>query len=163
MYRSLKKEDYSQGYGDYNLNYYRIPKYRRNTKDNSNVRLNQETYKYIQAKNKEENLMNNIKNTPDERYLKRKTPSLFPTPKINRTFVENYRYKANKSYSINNGEEDSPYVSIGSNNSHMNSRKEPIHPLKKNCKPYNILIILNYIKKKKSLLTWKRTPKLKKS
>ena len=107
------------------MNYYRIPKYRRNTKDNSNVRLNQETYKYIQAKNLEENLMNNIKNTPDERYLKRKIPSLFPTSKINRTFCENYRYKVNKSYSINNGEEDSPYVSIGSNNSHRNSRKGP--------------------------------------
>jgi len=46
-YNPLKKEDYSQGYGDYNLNYYRIPKYRRNTKDNSNARLNQEIYKYI--------------------------------------------------------------------------------------------------------------------
>jgi len=124
-YNPLKKEDYSQGYGDYNLNYYRIPKYRRNTKDNSNARLNQETYKYIQDKNLEKNLINNIKNTLDERYLKRKTPSLFPTPKVNLTFVENYGYKANKSYSINNGEEDSPYVSIGSNNSHRNSRKGP--------------------------------------
>ena len=145
------------------MNYYRISKYRRNTKDNSNARLNQETYKYIQAKNLEENLMNNIKNTPDERYLKRKTPSLFPTPKVNRTFVENYRYKANKSYSINNGEEDSPYVSIGSNNSHRNSRKGPNTSAQEKLQTINILIILNYIKKKKSLLTWKRTPKLKKS
>ena len=97
----------------------------------------------IKAKNFEENLINNIKNTPYERNRKRKNLSLFPTPKENRTFMENYRYKADKSYKINNGEEDSQYISIGSNNSHKFLKKNLIHLLKKNFKQYNIPIILN--------------------
>ena len=124
-YNPLQKEDYSQGYMDNNFNYYKIPKYPTSTKDYSNARLNQETYNFIKAKNFEEILINNIKNTPDERNRKRKNLSLFPTPKENLTFIENYRYKANKSYITNNGEEDSQYISIGSNNSHKNSGKEP--------------------------------------
>ena len=91
----------------------------------NNARLNQETYNFIKAKNFEEILINSIKNIPDERNRKRKNLSLFLTPKENLSFIENYRYKANKNYIINNGEEDSQYISIGSNNSHKNSGKEP--------------------------------------
>ena len=148
-YNPLQKEDYSQGYMDNNFNYYKIPKYRRNTKDNSNARLNQETYNFIKAKNFEEILINSIKNIPDERNRKRKNLSLFPTPKENLTFIENYRYKANKSYIINNGEEDSQYISI-------TSAQEKFQTIQ-----HSDSIKLN--KKKKRILKWKRTLKLKKS
>lgn len=124
-YNPLQKEDYSQGYRDNNFNYYKIPKYPTSTNDHSNARLNQETYNIIKAKNFKENLINNIKNTPDERSRKRKNISLFQTPKENRTFMGNYRYKADTSYIINNAEEDSQYISIGSKNSQKNSGKEP--------------------------------------
>ena len=162
-YNPLQKEDYSQGYRDNNFNYYKIPKYPTSTKDYINARLDQETYNFIKAKNFEEILINNIKNTPDERNRKRKNLSLFPTPKENLTFIENYRYKANKSYITNNGEEDSQYISIGSNNSHKNSGKEPYTSAQEKFQTiqHSDSIILN--KKKKRILKWKRTLKLKKS
>lgn len=144
-YNPLKRGDYSQGYQEYNYNYYKIPKYPSSKYDKSKVILNQDVYKFIQAKNLEDNLKKEIKNTPDERYLYRRVHSLFPTPKLNQTFVENNRYKIKKISNIKNCEKVSLYTSIVYNNFQRNSNKQPYTSTQKNLqtKKYSDNIKLN--------------------
>ena len=131
-YNPSKRGDYFQRYQEYNYNYYKIPKYQSSKYDKSKVILNQDVYKFIQAKNLEDNLKKEIKNTPDGRYLYRKVHSLFPTPKLNQTFMKNNRYKIKKIYNIKNYEKVSLYMSIVYNNYQRNSNKQPYTSTQKN-------------------------------
>ena len=167
-YNPLKKGYYSQRYQDYNYNYYKIPKYPSNKYDKSKVILNQDVYKFIQAKNLEDNLKKEIKNTPDERYLYRRVHSLFPTPKLNQTFVENNRYKIKKIYNIKNCEKVSLYTSIIYNNYQRNSINQPYTSNQKNLqtKKYSDNIKLNKkceeaLKTEKNMRTEENIDKIK--